>query len=321
MILYQCGAITVILSLLQIPMELKDWNIQVLDSLLNYRWIERDSFDFKGRELNKLETHLCAMANTVIGILALGVDDPSSDNPDDPNAIFTKNGFRKGTEIQILNSICNSVAKVDPLPRVTHKPICDPQIDRFYMILKVEGLESQRPYQIKDTAQIFVRIGGSTRPASRTTIANLFVNLLEKRSSIRRLQVHSSLLRSELILAAEVIETVDNNYTGIIPLLDLQAFKDAVLSAEWFLSEQNLLGSVDSNTGSTTGGLYVNIHELNILNTTIDCFNKEQFNRGVRYTSFMPTLEKWKLHRGEFKNIIGSLEDIVNRCTKFLQSS
>ena len=35
--------------------------------------IERDSFDFKGPKLQKHETHLCAMANTVTGILALGV--------------------------------------------------------------------------------------------------------------------------------------------------------------------------------------------------------------------------------------------------------
>ncbi len=173
---------------------------------------------------------------------------------------------------------------------------------------------------IKDTAQIFVRVGGSTRPASRATIANLFVNLFERRNSIRKLQVHCILLRNELILTAQVIDTVDSNYTGIIPLLDLQAFKDATLSAEWFLREQNLLGDV-SITGTITGGLYNNIHELNILNTTIDVINKEQMNRGGRYTNFSLVLDKWKPHRNEFKNIIGSLEDIIKRCTKFLQSS
>ena len=120
----------------------------VLDSLLKYREIERDSFDFKGRKLHELETHLCAMANTVTGILALGVDDPSSTSP---TAIFTKNGFRKGTEAPTLNSINNFVGKVDPLPRVTHMVLTDPQSNDFYVILKVEGSESQRPYTIKDT--------------------------------------------------------------------------------------------------------------------------------------------------------------------------
>ena len=301
-------------------MELEGWSIAVLDSLLKYRDIERDSFDFKGRKLHRLEIHLCAMANTVTGILALGVDEPS---PASPMTIFTKNGFRKGTEDPTLNSIYNYVAKVDPLPRVTHIVLpreTDPQSNRYYVILKVEGSTPQRPYTIKGTSEIFVRIGGSTRPATRTTIANLFVNLLEMRDNVRRLQVHCSLLRSELILIAHEIDKVDNNYTGIIPLLDLQAFRDASLSAEWFLSEQNLLGSVD-RTGTTTGGLYTNIHELNILSTTIDCFNKEQMNRGGRYTSFGQVLDKWKPHRNEFKSIVTSLEDIVQRCAKFLQSS
>ena len=52
-------------------MEVKNWNMAVLDSLLKYIEIEGDSFDFKGRKLQQLETHLCAMTNTVTGILAL----------------------------------------------------------------------------------------------------------------------------------------------------------------------------------------------------------------------------------------------------------
>jgi schlafen family protein len=318
------GAITAILSSPQIPMELGEWNMDVLETLSKYREIERDNFDFKSRGvLNKgpdrLEIHVCAMTNTITGILALGVNDPSEDNP---TATFTKDGFREETEIQTLDSIRNLVMKVDPLPKVTHKVLSDETDHCLYIILKVEGFESQRPYMIKDTSKIFVRIGDSTTPASRTTIANLFVNLLERRNSIRRLQVHCSLLRNELILTAGVIDTVkDNTYLGIIPLLDLQSFKEAVLSAEWYLSEQNLLGQVDSITGAVVGGLYSNTHELNILNTTIEAFNKEQMNRGSRYTIFGPTLDKWKPHRIEFKYIIGSLEDIIAKCTNYLQSS
>ena len=116
------------------------------------------------------------------------------------------------------------------------------------------------------------------------------------------------LLRNEL--TAQVIDTVDGNFTGIIPLLDLESFKDVSLSAEWFLREQNLLGDVE-NTGNITFGLYNNIHEL----------NKEQMNRSVRYTRFKLVLDKWKPHHVEFKNIIASFEDITKRCANFLQSS
>jgi hypothetical protein len=64
----------------------------------------RDNFDFKSRGVlykgsDRLEIHVCAMANTITGILALGVNDPSEDNP---TATFTKDGFREDAEVQTL---------------------------------------------------------------------------------------------------------------------------------------------------------------------------------------------------------------------------
>jgi hypothetical protein len=100
-------------------------------------------------------------------------------------------------------------------------------------------------------------------------------------------------------------------------LLDLQ---DAVLSAEWFLSDQNLLGQINV-TGTVNEGLYTDIHEFNVLNTTIDSFNREQMNRGGRYAMFSIVLDKWKTHHNDFKRAISSLDDIVEKCTKFLQVS
>ena len=116
-----------------------------------------------------------------------------------------------------------------------------------------------------------------------------------------------------------VIYTVNREYTGIIPPLDLQSFKNAVSSAEWFLSEKGLFGQV--NTGSTVGGLYTNFHEFNILNTTIHIFNNEQMNRGGRYAAFSQVFDKWKTGRIEFNGIISSLDNIVQKCEKFLQTN
>jgi predicted HTH transcriptional regulator len=171
------------LSLPQIPIEFEEWNITVLDTLLKYRDIERDYFDFKGKILSELDKHVCAMANTITGILCLGIKDPASTSP---SAVFTKDGFRIGKEDETLNLINNFVAKVDPIPRVTNKVLNDQNGKHFYVILKVEGSASQRPYMVKDSGQLFVRIGGSTRPASRTTIVNLFINLLERRNGRER---------------------------------------------------------------------------------------------------------------------------------------
>ena len=55
-------------------MEFDQWNMDVLNELLKHRDIERDYFDFKSTKLNKLGESLCAMANTITGILCLGVD-------------------------------------------------------------------------------------------------------------------------------------------------------------------------------------------------------------------------------------------------------
>jgi hypothetical protein len=298
-------------------MELKDWNMDVLDTLLKYRDIERDTFDFKGGELSKLEKDVCAMANTITGVLCLGIKDPASHSPTD---LFIKDGFRSGTEDKTINSIYNFVVKVDPVPTVTHKVLDDQNAKQFYVLLKVEGSASQRPYMIKDTGQIFVRIGSSSRPASRTTIANLFINILERRNNILKLQSHCRLLRNELLLTAAEIKKVKEDYLGIISQLDLNAFKDAVLSAEWFLRDQNLLGEVRSSD-STSGGLYTNIQELNILNTTIDILNREQMNRPARYQMSKAVLDKWKNDQNWFNGIISFLDDIVIRCDNFLQSN
>lgn len=84
-------------------------------------------------------------------------------------------------------------------------------------------------------------------------------------------------------------------------MLDLQGFKDAVLSAEWFLTDQNLLGQ-SNVTGTVNEGLYNDIHEFNVLNTTLDIFNRQQMNRGARYAMFSIVLDKWKTHRNEFES-------------------
>jgi hypothetical protein len=296
-------------------MKLDGWNMDVLNNLLLYREIEREWFDFKNKELDQeLEKHVCAMANTITGILCLGIKDPNSKSP---TTIFKKDGFRIGAEDVTLHTIMSHVTMVEPIPSVTNLVLNDLDGKHFYVILKVEGSIFQRPYMIKDRGQIFVRIGSSSSPASRTTIVNLFMNQLERRHTVLKLQSHCSLLRSELIQISEVITTIDESYLGVIPALDLNAFKDAVLSAEWFLRDENILGQV--NIGNSTGGVYTNIQELNVLSTTINILNKGEMNRASRYQHSKQILDKWKDYRTDFKNFILFLNDIIQRCGKYLQ--
>jgi predicted HTH transcriptional regulator len=92
-------------------MDLEEWgDITILNNLVKHRGIERENFDFKSKDIvfgrkvekERLESQLCAMANTNTGILCLGVDNVKSTSP---TAEFKPNGFRIGTEEEIKKSI------------------------------------------------------------------------------------------------------------------------------------------------------------------------------------------------------------------------
>lgn len=131
---YQSSYISASLSSPQIPMELDKWNMDILNELIKYRDIERDNFDFKSTAMGDLAIHVCAMADTITGMLCLGVDDPVSDT--NPTSTFRPNGFRRGTEEDIKKRINDFVVKVDPLPKTTQLALVDEERDSFYMLLK-----------------------------------------------------------------------------------------------------------------------------------------------------------------------------------------
>lgn len=83
-----------------IPKDLNDWNIQVIDSLLPIPSIEGDTFDFKGNILDKrfdeLYNDFCAMSNSLGGIMVLGIREEKA--PDGTLVRFVKEGFDVGKE-------------------------------------------------------------------------------------------------------------------------------------------------------------------------------------------------------------------------------
>ena len=46
-----------------LPEKLEDWDIAILNSLVNLRDIESETFDFKGPDFKELVNHFCAFAN------------------------------------------------------------------------------------------------------------------------------------------------------------------------------------------------------------------------------------------------------------------
>ena len=293
----------------------------VLNNLLKYKDIERDSFDFKSKDLGDLTLAVCAMANNITGILCLGVKDPESDRPID---VFRKDGYRNGTQDDTLHSIYQYVAKVDPLPKVSYKILVDEAEDNhFYVILNVEGRESQRPYIIKDKGQIYVRIGSSSTPASRTTIANLFINMLERKNSVIKLRASCRDLIEQIRYTSKDIETVDpREGSNVIKPLNLFFLQNSVLNAEWFFLKNDLFGG-HINENSNVEGYYSFYDKLERLNLAINTFNQAidpfniEFFLKQRHDIKNDKMKYWNPLGSDTTNAISFLDHIIALCNEF----
>lgn len=256
------------MGLITIPEKLEDWNIEILTELVNLSDIESETFDFKS-EPNELHTHICAMANTSGGFLVLGIGEVKSS--DGKKIRFKKIGFAKGEEDQLHLKVGNSIVNIEPTPTVNLKPLVEGK--KFYTILKIENTISKKPYFIKDKGQCYVRIGNSSRPASRSTILNLFSNSVEQRNNIEKLRVASAVTKETLMHIASDIGIISCDSVMKIRPVDLSLLKNSVLSSEWFLIEKNLLGSHTGQRSYTTGINSI-LHELERFNVYIEAYNR-----------------------------------------------
>jgi len=151
-----------------LPEKLEDWDIAILNSLVNLRDIESETFDFKGPDFKELANHFCAFANYSKDYMVLGIkEDKCNGYP----IGFKKVGFDRDREDWVRNEVNNAMVNVEPLLIVNIKHLYDN--NRLYPVLNIEGKDVKKPY-----SQFFIRIGASTTPASRTTVLNLYSNLI-----------------------------------------------------------------------------------------------------------------------------------------------
>ncbi len=254
----------------KLPKTLEEWTIEILNELIEYRDIESETFDFKGTKLHRLYDDICAMANTNGGFIVLGIDEVKSKDSKELLR-FRKIGFKKGQEDFVSREVGNSIVNIDPQPNV--KLIHLNEGKKFCTVLKVEHEIIRKPYFVKGSGQCYVRIGNSSRPASRSTVLNLFTNITERRSSVERLRVTSILLKESLLHVESDVKFVGRDWTPIAPL-DLTFIRNAAISCEWFLIENNLFGG-HKGQGVETGLHYV-LHNLDLLNTYIVGYNQSR---------------------------------------------
>lgn len=301
-----------VMSFPGIPSRLDEWNIDVLNKLLLLRDIESDAFDFKGVDFGDLSVHLCAMANNSGGILVLGIDENKT--PDGHLLGFKKTGFDTGKEDSVANKIGNNVFQVEPHPKVGVRHIQD--IDgRFYTILQVVSEESKKPFMLRDKGQFYVRINGSSRPASRAIVLNLFTNLTQKRSEVYRLQTSFNQFKEALLFLTRQIDRTDHNTTAMLPPIDVTFVRNAAIAAEWFLVGNNSLGK-NPKTGYEFGFIQV-MHNIAILNTFIDGFNNSE--TGIDKETILSNIKKDWLSGGEMTTqTVDHLDKVIKQAEEFL---
>src|SRR2546427_3356152 len=257
------------MEIVKVPDKLEDWNLDILSKLMQLRDIESETFDFKGTDLRGIYKDICALANTRCGFLVLGVEENKANST--TLFDFRKIGFDKGKEDYVSRDITNNVVNIETTPKVNVKSI--EEDDKFYVVLEVEHHIFKKPYFIKNQGQCYVRIGSTSTPASRLTVLDLFTNSIEILHNLEN-------LRAATVLLKETLSKTRNHFGGIAAdaaskatPIDLTLFRNAVLSCEPFLSENNLLGR--QTQSNYQEGITSILHTLESLNVHIISFNNE----------------------------------------------
>jgi hypothetical protein len=304
-----------------IPEKPQDWNIDVIDSLIQILSIESETFDFKGSDFNEkkddLYKDICAMANTSGGYIVLGIGEKKT--PDGKTLRFLKEGFTEGEEDKVNQRIANNVYDIEPKPSIEPaQQIYEENHKTFYTLIKINSINVLKPHFSKKRMQCYVRIGNTSQPAGRTAILNLFSDYREKKASVQGLKIAATFAKESLIPISNDLKEYDD--ARMMPPIDLQSLKSAVSSNEWLLSQKGLLGGHKGNDHkSQVLGAYYHLRELEILNMYLDIYNtqhftttKQQIKRDLCEKQF------WCPGRQKVKEAISFLDGLISCAREYL---
>jgi hypothetical protein len=316
------------------PERLEDYNISVINSLVGKRYIESETFDFKGKKAAKgseLSKDFCAMANTRGGIIVLGIKEVKNNGFLER---FMKEGFRTNVddEDKVKQFFGNNMHEVEPTPRIDCNPVYEQDdSSTYYMVIRIDGKEINRPYFLRSTGQCYVRIGNSSKPASRSVILNLFSGFIERRRSARSLLAYTEILKEALIYVSKNLEQVnksgDSRYK--IAPLDLIMFRTAVAETFWLLSENDLMGRHISlgpgdkyNFVSSIGGINFLLGDMELLNYYINSYNLESnMDEKAKIIEYIGDKRFWKPNRSKINEALGYCDRIIQVANDFLSKN
>jgi hypothetical protein len=254
------------------PMKLSEWNIGILNDLIQYRDIEGETFDFKSNELGELFKDVCAMANTSGGVLVLGVGETGERDA----RVFTKQGWEDREEASVKRKVGDQCARIEPPPVIEYGRLDDPEKKKFYVLLRVEPVITQRPYMIKNAGGCYLRMLNQSIPAGREQIINLCKLSIDRKVSVETLSISARMLK-------EVLTDLDEDAKKIIegqgvegsflPEVDIEFFMRAATNAMWFLIEHDLVEKNWVTGPLRKHGLYSVINEFHKLRAMVRRFN------------------------------------------------
>jgi len=156
------------------PARLEEWTLDAMNDMIRFRVYENERLDFKGKKIlsnhHGLEEDLCAMANSSGGFIVLGIEETRHSRGNIIN--YEKNGFDIGEEDNVHHLITQKAFLIDPYPEFRMKDI--PDLNKFYTIIEINSNNNLKPHFTQTNDQCFVRIGESTKRASRSIILSLY---------------------------------------------------------------------------------------------------------------------------------------------------
>ena len=297
-----------------IPDNLQNWNLETIDGLIKLRDTESENLDFKEKP-SDLSKHISALANTTGGFLILGIA-PVKDSINKTISCYKKIGFKTGKEDEIGLEISNSCFCISPTPAYKIKHICDDSV--FYSVIKIRNEISKKPFFIKDRAQCFVRIDNSSRPATRSTIMNLFGASIEYHKNIQNLQSACILLKESLSWTINYLSRISVNDSTRPAPVDLIIFRSSVLSAMEFVTENDLLGHRSKTT--IHQGVTTIIDTIEQLNAQIRIYNTSE-NLKVKEDVKSITLCENRVLSQDIEETPKLLDKVISKTSEFLSKT
>ena len=297
------------------PDSIDDWTIDVINKLVKLRDVESEGFDFKDRNVNKedkLSMHLCAMANTHGGFIVLGIREIKN------NGFLTgfeKRGFQKGQEDKIKNDITNHQVQIEPIPDIETKTIDDGE--KFFVAIHVNNKKINKPYFLKERG-FYVRVGASSRLASRNTVLSLFSDTDRHVQDLKTFKASINIVRRALAHSLNKFEILSSSHTNRIPQIDLTLLRSNVVKCESFLLENDMMGE---NPDNYNRGITKILYTLDTLNTYIDGFSrstssliKSDLQKQVRTSTFTLYHDVQEVPRF-FDLLVGKIDQHLKRLT------